>query len=342
MKKKDRKKLNEKIILFPDLEKRLMEKGLESLQNKRFREAIDYLEEAMKLEQENEEIHIGLVLAYFESGQLLKAKEFANCMLQKGLGDYIQIIDLYLMILVQLHQYDEIVKTIEVLIEEKEIPFDKMEHFTRMLQFSKRMAESAPEDEKENIHEEESLNMEIDLFSIHDQHEQIQMATGLMKRNIRPFMNEILTYLECSEGEPFFKTMLLNVLTQHEYDKKTIVQKLGEKMSVIPSKLEDVHNNEQIIKLLEIVRNELEHEDPIFYNHIKSLIERHLFILYPFKLKPFSEEVWSAAYHSLAASYHGVQQSKRELSKRYNVQEKEISEAEAFLMKIEEISSSNY
>lgn len=342
MKKRDRKKLNDKIILFPDLEKRLLEKGLQSLHERKFLAAIDFLEGALEFEQENHEIHIGLVIAYFESGQLIKAKELAKNMLQKGVGDYFQIIDLYLMILVQLHQYDEIAKTIEVLIEEREIPSDKYEHFTRLLEFSKRMAESGEESIPEVPFEEDVPNLEIDLFSIHDQHEQIQIATQLIKRNIRPYLDEILSYLASTEGQPFFKTMLLNVLTEHEYDKKVIVQKLGEKVSVRPSELESVGQNEQMRKLLEIVSNELEHEDPILFEHIKNLIERHLFILYPFKLPHFNEKVWSAAYHNLAAAYQGVPVSKRELLNRYEVLEKEMNEAGEFLKKIEEISSSNY
>src|SRR5690606_39227335 len=125
MRRPERKKTNSKIILFPDLEKRLLEKGLESLQQNKFTEAIDYFENAIEIEPESSEIHIGLVLAYFESGELHKAKERANYMLQSGIGDYIQVIDLYLMILVQLHQYDEIIATIEVLLEEREIPKEK-------------------------------------------------------------------------------------------------------------------------------------------------------------------------------------------------------------------------
>ncbi|WNS74495.1 tetratricopeptide repeat protein [Bacillus sp. DTU_2020_1000418_1_SI_GHA_SEK_038] len=342
MKKRNRKKLNDKVLLFPGLEKRLLEKGLESLQQKRFREAVDFLEEAMTLEQENSDIHIGLVLAYFESGQLTKAKELANTMLQKGIGDYIQIIDLYLMILVQLHQYDEIVKTIEILIEEKEIPEDKIEHFTRMLQFSKRMAESSPNIHTDDPTGDEPLDMKIDLFSIEDQHGQIQMASMLTNRNLKPYINEIKAYLESSEGQPFFKTMLLNVLIEHEYDKDVIVQKLGERIIVKPSNLQGAQHNSQMDKLLNIVAKQLEHEDPILFEHIKSLIERHLFILYPFQLKPFSEDVWGAAYHHLAAEYQGLNYSIKETALRYNVTEKEIGNAGAFLKKIEEISSLNY
>ncbi|WP_066292727.1 tetratricopeptide repeat protein [Bacillus sp. FJAT-29937] len=342
MKKRNRKKLNDKVVLFPGLEKRLLEKGLESLQQKRFREAIDFLEEANILEEENNDIHIGLVLAYFESGQLTKAKELANSMLQKGIGDYIQIIDLYLMILVQLHQYDEIVKTIEILIEEKEIPEEKIDHFSRMLHFSKRMAETSPNIHIDDPIQDETSDMEIDLFSLKDQHEQIQMATMLTNRNLKPFINHIKAYLESSEGQLFFKTLLLNVLIEHGYEKEVNVEKFGEAMIVKPSNLLGAQHNSQMDKLVNIAANQLEHEDPILFEHIKSLIERHLFILFPFQLKPFSENVWGAAYHQLAAEYQGLRYTIKDLALRYKATEKEIGQAGAFLKKIEEISSPNY
>lgn len=119
MGKRERKNQNNKIILFPGLEKRLLEKGLESFQQKRYQESILFFEEAMEMEPENTDVHIGLVLAYYEAGELEKAKELANKMLQTGIGDYIQVMDLYLMILVQLHQYSEIAAMIEVLLEER-------------------------------------------------------------------------------------------------------------------------------------------------------------------------------------------------------------------------------
>ncbi|KAB2338747.1 tetratricopeptide repeat protein [Cytobacillus depressus] len=342
MKKRARKKLNDKVLLFPDLEKRLLEKGLESLQQKKFSEAIGFLEEALSLEQENSDIHIGLALAYFESGQLTKAKEFANTMLQKGIGDYIQVIELYLMILVQLHQYNEIVSTIEVLIEEKEIPLEKLDHFTRMLQFSKRMAETSPEINNEDFYEEEPDKKELDLLSISDQQEQIQIAAQLAERNIRPYIDEIKAYLQSKEGQPFFKTMLINVLIEQECDQKLIVEKLGEELVINPSKMQADRQFNQMEAILKIVEEQLVHEDPILFEHIKSLIERHFFMLFPFELKPYNEETWCAAYHSLASEYQGLHYSSKELALRYNVVEEEIGEAVAVLKEIEEFSSPNY
>ncbi|MBU8879595.1 tetratricopeptide repeat protein [Bacillus sp. FJAT-29790] len=342
MKKRERKKLNDKVILFPDLEKRLLEKGLESLQRKKFTEAIDLFEEAMALEPENSEVHIGLILAYFEFGSLQLAKERANNMLQMGIGNYIQIIDIYLMILVQLHQYDEIVTTIEALIEENEIPGEKIEHFTRMLQFSRRMAESIPQKELDPDLSYETENKELNLFTLEDHKEQMLLIAQLADRNIRPYVEEIQTYLQSAEGNLFVKTLLLNILLDQDYDKEVMIRKLDREISVIPANLLPVHEQPQLKILLELLGGQLEHEDPVLLENIKSLIERHFFIIYPFTFETFEESSLAAAYHSLANDYHGISYDIEEIARSYNANENDIIEAGLFLKKIEEISYPNF
>jgi tetratricopeptide (TPR) repeat protein len=339
MKKRDRKKLNDKVILFPDLEKRLLEKGLEKMQQKRFREATEHLEEAKQLDPENSDIHIGLVLAYFEWGSLQKAKEIAADMLQKGIGEYIQIIDLYLMILVQLHQYDEIVTTIEILLEEKEIPMEKYESFTQMLEFSRRMAMQKPKKENEEAIEE--WDKDLDLFSIKTQQEQMNIAAQLAARNIRSYIGEINTYLQSKEGSPFFKTMLLNVLIEHEYNKEVLVEKMGKTLSIIPAQLPPVHKQPEIKSLLTLLSSQIEHEDPILFENIKSLINRHSFLLYPFPLVTYEENAFAAAYHALAAEYLGLSIDE-DLLLLYHVKMEEMKAAQLLIRRLEEISSGDF
>ncbi|MBT2688120.1 tetratricopeptide repeat protein [Bacillus sp. ISL-47] len=342
MDKRERKKQNSKIILFPDVEKRLLEKGLESFQQRRYQESIRFFEEAMEIEPDNTDIHIGLVLAYFEAGALQKAKELANKMLQTGIGDYIQVMDLYLMILVQLHQYSEIVTTIEVLLEEREIPKEKFEHFSRMLEFSRKMAHSNPEErEKEAPPIEEFKNKKLNLFSYQDQNEQIQLAAQLAKNNIRPYIEDIKAYLESSEGHPFFKTMLLNVLSEHEYDKEVLLRKFGKSIKIRPSELPSVHQQPQLLTIVSRLGAHLEQEDPILYENTKSLIERHFFILYPIEAEPANSASWAAAYHSLANEYHGQGDLNNKLAQIYGAPEEEVEQALAFIRKIEEISYPN-
>ncbi len=341
MKERARRNLNNKVILFPDLEKRLLAKGLESLQQKKHREAVDYLEEALQLDSENHDILIGLVLAYFESGMLLKAKELANEMLQKGIGDYLQVVEIYITILVQLHQYHEIVTTIEVLLEEREISKEKFEHFTRMLQFSRTMEASAPIIEEEK-NATTIITKELNLISYKDQEVQIQLVAKLSEINIRPFLDEIRQYLQLEEGDAFFKTMLLNILTEQEYDKEILLEKLNREISVIPAGLKISDPQPQKAKLFQLLEEKLEHEDPILLEQLKGLIERQFFIIYPFQLEPYKDTVWAAAYHSLAAEYQGIPHHLEELAILYNVKDEDLMRAGLVLMKIEEISSPNF
>ncbi|MFO1443129.1 tetratricopeptide repeat protein [Bacillus sp. Bva_UNVM-123] len=339
MKKRARKKLNDKVILFPDLEKRLLEKGLESLQQKNFRDAIDYLEEALALDPDNHDILFGLVLANLELGLLLKAKEFANRMLQMGIGDYIHIIELYIMILVQLHQYDEIVATIEILLEEREIPKEKFEHFTSMLHFSRKMADAKPLQEKESDITDELIGRKLDLFSYKNQEAQIQLGAQLAERNITPYIQQIKFYLQAKEGDLFFKTILLNVLINQEYDQEIMIEKLDKQLAVNPANLQNNKIQPQQNRLLHILNEQLEHVNPVLLNNLNSLIRRHFFILYPFELEQYKDEVWAAAYHLLAAAYQGISNEAEELAERYDVKKEDIVEAELVLKKIEEISS---
>ena len=42
----------------------------------------------------------------------------------------------------------------------------------------------------------------------------------------------------------------------------------------------------QLKDIIEVIGQRLENEDPILYEHIKKLVERQFFLLYPFKLEP--------------------------------------------------------
>ena len=78
MNKRKQGKKVDNVIPFPNLERRLMEKGLESLHQNKFHEAISLLEQAIVLEPYNSDSQMGLVLAYFDAGMVDKAKQLVG------------------------------------------------------------------------------------------------------------------------------------------------------------------------------------------------------------------------------------------------------------------------
>lgn len=339
MKKREQIKRKDNVVYFPGIEKRLTVKGLESLEKKKFNEAITLLEEARELDQDNDDILIGLVLAYFEAGSFKKAKVLANEMLLKGIGDYFQMVDLYLTVLIQLHEYQEIVSTIEVLLEEKEIPPEKHDHFLTILQFSRRMAENRQPAEVEV--EIPPKVQELNLISKNNLNEQLLVVAGLAEKNIRPYLEEIADYLKDETGHPFIKTMLLTLLKEQEINQELVVGKFFKKQPFIPLELPEVRVQPRMIEVKALLEDRLESENPGLFENIIGMVERTFFISYPFELEPKNPAAWAAAFHILSQEYLGIEQEISRIASEYGAEPQEIEQAKKQIEIIEKISYPN-
>ncbi|MCM3568366.1 lipopolysaccharide assembly protein LapB [Neobacillus mesonae] len=337
MKKRERIKKKDNIIFFPGIEKRLTDKGMESLHHKKFSEAISFLEQAKEYDPENDEILIGLVMAYFEASFFQKAKELAKEMLHKGIGDYFQMVDLYLTILIQLHEYHEIITTIEALLEEKEVPPEKSNHFITILQFSRKMLVNHQYESQ--LEEEE--HGELGLFSLDDLNEQMLLVSSLAAKNIRPYLGEIEEYLKAESGNSFLKTILLTLLKEQEISQPLTVVKFEIEQTVIPVDLPEVREMPKMLEVKAALRNRLENSNPVLFENILALVDRIFFISYPIDLDPYSPSAWAAAFHSLAEEYHGIETDLTELAEEYAVNSEEITRAIEEIDRIEKISYPN-
>ncbi|WP_335547147.1 tetratricopeptide repeat protein [Neobacillus drentensis] len=340
MKKREPVKKIDNIIFFPGLEKRLTDKGLENLEKKKYTEAINLLEQAREHDPENDEILIGLVLAYFEASSFKKAKALAKEMLHQGIGDYLQMVDLYLTILIQLHEYQEIVTTVEALLDEKEIPPEKHDHFLTILQFSRRMAENRHLDLDEPEPEEAPVK-KLNLLAVDNPNEQMLLVSNLADKNIRPYLPEIADYLEAEAGHPFLKTILLTLLKEQEIDRELSIKKFGLERKVIPTQLQEIREEPRMNEVKNLLETRLESENPVLFENTREMVERNFFMSYPFELEPHNTLAWAAAFHHLAQDYMGMNSRIDRLSQEYAVTEREIVEAITHIELIEKISYPN-
>ncbi|WP_077214157.1 tetratricopeptide repeat protein [Bacillus dakarensis] len=341
MKKQERNNSKGNIIPFPDLEKRLLTRGLDYLQNKKYQQAIRLLEEAKSIDERNDEVYIGLVLAYYEIGSLQKAKDLALEMLKRDMGDYFQTVDLYLMILVQMKSYEEIITTIEILLEEREIPADKLEHFSKLLAFSRKMVDENPSWDSAEMEEilDYDQNPSLQLNEIIDPNKQVLVIAELSKKNVRPYIEEINLFLQDDKSHPFLKTMLLNILQEQEYESGVLVEKFGRKKTVTPSKLFTLHEYPMKDDIQKVLQEHLENEDPVLYQQTISLFERHLFLLYPFELGNTPAACWAGAYHYTGMEYSGVEvRTMEDIAEEYAVNRSEMEESCHLIKKLEKIS----
>lgn len=338
MKKRGQLKKKDNVIFFPGTEKRLTDKGLESLKNKKFSEAIRLLEEAKELDSENENVLIGLVLAYYEAGSYQKAKALAKELLLKGIGDYFQLVDLYLTVLIQLHEYQEIIATIEVLLDEREVPPERHDHFLTLLQFSRKMAENH---QPANEIESEDENMKLNLQSLSTLNEQMLLVSRLAEKNIRPYVPEIEEYLRIEAGHPFLKTILLTLLKEQEINQELVLNKLNMERKVNPVLLPEVRLQPKMLAIKELLEARLESSDPILLENINGMVERTFFISYPFSMEPENPGAWAAGFHFLGQEYLGLMPKMDQLAKDYQVSQEEMDQTIIQITEIEKISYPN-
>ncbi|WP_176167397.1 tetratricopeptide repeat protein [Mesobacillus jeotgali] len=336
MKKRDSNKDN--VILFPGLEKRLLEKGLDYMKQQKYRDAIQYLEQALDHDPENSDIYVGLILAHYETGNLKQAKDIAAEMLKSGLGDYIQVIEMYLMILVQLNEYSEMVTTIEALLEEREIPADKHEHFIKMLEFGRKMIDGIERNEIAEIDDEQPEEQALDLFGSDDLNQQVMALASLANVNIRPFIKIIKEFTRSEEGHPFLKTMLVNILREQGYAEELAVNKFGWEESFFPAQLPDVKEYIEDSGVLQLLSREIENEDPVLFEQVQSLVERYFFLIYPYKNPVGNSPAWAAASHFIANEYYGFDDPLETFADLYSSPHEETAQVLDFIRKLEEIS----
>jgi tetratricopeptide (TPR) repeat protein len=325
------------IVLFPNLHERLVTKGLAELSNKDFKRAAQLFMQAREYDYDNYEMNMGLLVSLVEIQQYEEARRLCHELLRKGIGDYFQIMSIYLMVLLQLSEHKEMVETIELLFQENQIPFDKIEHFEKMLDFSKKVLE-----ERKNANEWHEKNLQKRLqqegvFEDKSDQELLDVITKLSQMNIRPFILEIQQFLQQKETHPFFKTMLLNVLKEQDYSQPIELFKFSKVISIIPTALPDVKENDYFKKVVTLLESELLHSDPSLLDMIQSLIERHQFLLYPLEVEQ-DVTVMAAAYHALTEEYMTGQDICEEVTAMYKTNVRKVRECITYLKEIEGIS----
>ena len=326
---------NGKVIIFPGLKERLMSIGLEKLEGKKYGEAVELLSQAKELDRDDAEIAMAFLVALYESGDYDQAKQQGEELLCKGIGDYFEIFDIFIMILIQLGEHKAVIETITVLFDEREVPADRMEHYEKLLQFSqKRIPQKEEMKDFQNTDEMQPSSILKNLGI----KEQIFRAAQLNYENIYPFMAELREFLKNPNNHPFVKSMVMNVFKEHGVESPIFIKKFTFDEQVVPAELAAVFETPFYLEFIEYLRKEVEDENPTLYQQIKIVIDRHFFLLYPFEPVPTSAPVWGAAYFLFVQEMYQDETDPKKIAHQFGIDDQMLSQALDWIRELEEIS----
>ncbi|RSK28052.1 tetratricopeptide repeat protein [Bacillus sp. HMF5848] len=303
-----KRKQKDKVVPIPGLVDRLLKQGLEAVENKKYRDAYPLLLQVKTFDETSIDAEIGIIICLIELGELKEAKVRCKELLKKGEGDYFQIFQIYATILLQLHEYNELISAVEGLLEEQNVPLVNRDNLFKMLEFSKRMRTFNDSQEEENqkidISSSPQANVK-ELLHHNDLKEQWSALQTLKHRNIQPHLSVLEEFLLKGDRHPVLKSLAVHVLMEHNITKPIKVVKFDKETTIVPSAINEIESEEFTNKILECLDSEIGQDNPTLFEALKELWIRFQYVIFPFKPDPDEPEIWSAALHIVGAKMFG-------------------------------------
>lgn len=270
------------VIVFPTTVNRLLAEGMTFLKEEKYDDARDSLYQVLTYEPEHAAALGGYAYCLYELGEFEEALEVCEELLKIGPIHYLETMELYISILMQVREFEEAEKMIELLIEEKVLPEERLEQFQQLRDLNERIAANA------SVEKVDASLYEIDTFMALRPSEQEQLILDLPTTSYQALKKRLLAIIEHPEADLLTKTYILFMLYQEKIEAEVNVQKFNYTGTFNVNDLPDPMNNARIRRITAIMEEELA-KDPTRLELVKELFERHIYLLYPFIWDDYDE-----------------------------------------------------
>lgn len=290
-KKYGRIRKTENVIVFPGTFEKLVETGVQCVETEMYDQAVEAFDQAITYEPNYPEFLGPYAVALYETKDFIRAKDIATRLLQSGTTNYIDAMELYLTISIQLQEYDEVEMTIDTLVEEGIIPGELLTKFTYLRELNSRLSARYPA-ELPTIAQEQFT---LDAFIKMDRRTQQHALASLEGTDLRAMVPVLEDIVESIHFAPLVVTFALTLLREADCPKNITVQKFGLIKELIPAKMtlpgQDYQTEEVIAELEELLA-----QDPSKLELARDLIEKFAIIAYPFNWGDYSSKEIAASY----------------------------------------------
>ncbi|MEK5039132.1 tetratricopeptide repeat protein [Sporosarcina sp. FSL K6-3457] len=299
------------VIVFPGTYEKLVEQGLVAVEQSNFDRAVEVFDQAILYEPDYPEFLGPYAVALYETKEFERAKDIAARLLHSGATDYIDAMELYLTISIQLQEYEEVEMTIDALIGEGIVPEDMLKKFTYLRELNGRLS-------NRYVAEQQAVPMKpftLDEFNAMDSmHQQYALASleGMELSGMVPLLIEIA---ERDDVAPLIITFALTLLHQAEYADEVVVRKFGWQQTVIPVSMTLPGRDDLTQEVLAEV-DQLLLKDPSRLEMARGLIEKFAITAFPFGWNQYkASEVATVYVHYIESLFSGQPLPETELSR---------------------------
>lgn len=299
----------ENVIVFPGTYERLVERGLVAVEQSNFNQAVEVFDQAILYEPDYPEFLGPYAVALYETKEFERAKEIAARLLHSGAADYIDAMELYLTISIQLQEYEEVEMTIDTLIGEGIVPQDMLPKFTYLRELNGRLS---------NRYVDEERGAPVEPFTLEEfnamdkMHQQYALASleGMDFTEMIPQLTELA---ERDDVEPMVISFVLALLHQTGYAEELTIRKFGWEMKITPSNM-TLPGRDDVTDDVRVEIERLLLKDPSRLEMAQGLIEKYAITAFPFGWNQYpAKEVAIAYVNYIDSLFSGEQLPETEL-----------------------------
>jgi tetratricopeptide (TPR) repeat protein len=279
------------VIVFPNTINRLLTEGMALLKDEKYEGARDKLYQVLSYEPE----HAGALGAYayclFELGEYDEALDVCRELLKVGPVHYLETMELYISILMQVREFEEAERMIEILIEEKVLPEERLAQFLQLRDLNERIAAK-----NAGTKIDPALYVPGNFITL-SPHEQERLIMELPPASYEVLKGSLIEIVGHPETDLLTKTYILFMIHQEKVKARVKVQKFHYEGEFSVAKLPDPINNQRVQSIKRMMEEMLE-KDPTRLEMVQELFERHIYLFYPFQWDEYEESEVADAYLS--------------------------------------------
>ncbi|MGM8213295.1 tetratricopeptide repeat protein [Virgibacillus sp. W0430] len=289
----------EKVIIFPKWKTNLEQSGMQAMERKNYKEALEMFNQLLQFQVKHHEIMLGKLICLMELGEMDEAQQLCEERMQAADEHYYEYVQIYLTLLFQTDQYEAVLEQIELERLHTNVPNKVLEQFNQFYELSEHMNNDSIVN-KSNVYAQE-LKQAI---REQDEKKQVQFIRQLRKLHYPPSA-DIVHMLVDTAVHPVIKTAILHWLKEVKYNEKIEIHKFDRTMIVQPNTLIPIKEHPIHIETLECV-NSLEEKNPTMYTMIEQLLYRYFFVKHPFCYEKPKIEQMATALMYLAETYLNI------------------------------------
>lgn len=303
---------HDNIVVFPGTVQTLLREGHMFAENYQYEKAVASFEKAFVYEAGDEFALSAYAFALYELKDYDKAKDVCEQLFTMGTTLYVEVMELYITICMQLKEYHQVETLITTLLEENVLPHDQVEKFERLKSLNREVSKNLEKRENAQLLIEEQ-EYELEKFCALTPNEQSIRLHRLMDTNVRQLKTALKAIIECSTIHPFVQSLALILLVEQEVAIDVTIAKFKQTKNVNPVQLVLPNQLPQYGEIKNIIEKKLE-QDPTTLEMVQYLMAKHAIVTYPFEWHPFEADDVAYSYIDFVSAMLGnVQEMDYEL-----------------------------